>query len=166
MSRTIALTILVLCLGCAGGEPATDDDGVADSGEGGQLRSESHVFEEVADGVYFATGTGAVNLVSNAMVVVNDEDVLVVDSHITPDAAEGLIASVAAITDKPIRYLVNSHYHFDHAHGNQAFPEGIEIIGHTFTRTALLADPLAGWTYRNLGAPAAQQGLVDHLHGR
>jgi glyoxylase-like metal-dependent hydrolase (beta-lactamase superfamily II) len=41
------------------------------------------------------------------------------------------------LTDKPVRYLVNSHYHFDHAHGNQSFPPGVEIIGHEYTRMKL-----------------------------
>jgi glyoxylase-like metal-dependent hydrolase (beta-lactamase superfamily II) len=126
----------------------------------GKLRSETHVFEEVVPGIYFATGTGAVNLVSNAMVVVNDEDVLVVDSHITPDAARGLIDSIAALTPKPIRYLVNSHFHFDHAHGNQAFPPGIEIIGHEYTREKLLGPVLTEKTYTTVGGPEAEQRQI------
>jgi glyoxylase-like metal-dependent hydrolase (beta-lactamase superfamily II) len=126
----------------------------------GKLRSETHVFEEITPGVYFATGTGVVNLVSNAMVVVNDEDVLVVDSHITADAARGLIASIAALTPKPIRYLVNSHYHFDHTHGNQSFPPGVEIIGHEYTRDKLLGPVLTEKTYTTIGGPEAEQRQI------
>jgi glyoxylase-like metal-dependent hydrolase (beta-lactamase superfamily II) len=43
------------------------------------------------------------------------------------------------ITDKPVRYVVNTHFHFDHAHGNQVFPPDVEIIGHEFTRAKLVA---------------------------
>ncbi len=107
------------------------------SAQGRVLESDSHRFEEVANGVWLATGTGSVFTMSNAMVLVGEFDTLVVDSHVTPAAARSLLASISVITDKPIRYLVNSHYHFDHAHGNQAFPEGIEIIGHEFTRKKL-----------------------------
>ncbi|HVS63782.1 MAG TPA: MBL fold metallo-hydrolase [Thermoanaerobaculia bacterium] len=132
----------------------------------GTLRSETHVLEELAPGVYFATGTGAVNVASNALVVVNEEDVLVVDSHITPDAARTLIDTVRALTGKPLRYLVNSHFHFDHAHGNQAFPEGIEIIGHEYTRERLLGDVLSEPTYRRLGSPDVVAPQIAALEER
>lgn len=104
------------------------------------VESDSHRFTEVADGVWHATGTGSVFTMSNAMVLVGEFDTLVVDSHVTPAAATALLDSLSVITDKPVRYLVNSHYHFDHAHGNQAFPPGIEIIGHEFTRAKLNGD--------------------------
>ena len=128
--------------------------------------SDTHVFDEVAPGVYFASGTGKVTLWSNAMVVVNEADVVVVDSHITPDAARALIQSVKAVSDKPIRYLINSHFHFDHAHGNQVFPEGVEIIGHEYTRERLLGDVLNESTYKVLGSPAAQQRRIDALESQ
>ena len=101
------------------------------------IETSSHVFTRMADGVYQVTGTGEVYLMSNAMMLVGDEDVLLVDSHVTPNAANALLRSVRAVTDKPVRYLVNTHYHFDHAHGNQVFPEQVEIIGHEYTRTKL-----------------------------
>jgi glyoxylase-like metal-dependent hydrolase (beta-lactamase superfamily II) len=107
------------------------------SAQGRVVESETHRFSEIVEDVWFVAGTGSVFTMSNAMVLVGARDVLVVDSHVTPDAAAALLASLPVITDKPVRYLVNSHYHFDHAHGNQAFPEGVEIIGHSFTRAKL-----------------------------
>lgn len=101
------------------------------------VESASHRFTEYTDGVWHAVGTGSVNVMSNAMVLVGEFDTLVVDSHVTPAAARSLLDSLAVITDKPVRYLVNSHYHFDHAHGNQSFPREVEIIGHSFTRGKL-----------------------------
>jgi cyclase len=104
------------------------------------VESDTHRFIEVADGVWFVTGTGSVHTMSNSMVLVGEFDTLVVDSHVTPAASQALLDSISAITDKPVRYLVNSHYHFDHAHGNQSFPPGVEIIGHEFTRAKLNGD--------------------------
>ncbi len=101
------------------------------------IETGSHRFVEVDHGIWLGTGTGSVHTMSNVMVLVGDNDALVVDSHVTPAAARALIESLPALTDKPVRYLVNSHYHFDHAHGNQSFPAGIEIIGHEFTREKL-----------------------------
>jgi cyclase len=101
------------------------------------IETSSHIFTEMADGVYQVTGTGEVYVMSNALMIVGSKDVLLVDSHVTPNAANALLRSVRAVTDKPVRYLVNSHYHFDHAHGNQVFPNQVEIIGHSYTRTKL-----------------------------
>ena len=109
----------------------------------------THTFDEIAPGVYFATGGDQVTVGSNSLVVVNDDDVLLVDSHISPEAARALIASVKTITDKPVRTLVNSHYHYDHANGNQVFDKGVEIIGHEVTRQKLLGDVLHEATYLN-----------------
>jgi len=86
------------------------------------IETSSHIFTEMADGVYQVTGTGEVYVMSNALMLVGANDVLLVDSHVTPNAANELLRSVQEVTDKPVRYLVNSHYHFDHAHGNQVFP--------------------------------------------
>jgi cyclase len=70
----------------------------------------------------------------NGAVVINESDVLVVDSHMTPAAAWALQRELRTITPKPIRYVVNTHFHFDHAHGNQIFGPEVEVIGHEFTR--------------------------------
>ena len=132
---------------------------------GDVLESETHALEEIGPGVYFATpsSAGLVNLASNAMVVVNDDHVLVVDSHITADAGTGLLATIRALTEKPVRYLVNSHYHFDHAHGNQVFPDSTQIIGHEFTREKLLGDVLSQTTYQVIGSEEYERGRIALL---
>ena len=73
------------------------------------VETATHRFEEVAPGVYFAVGTGSLFVQSNSLVIVNDEDTIIVDSHVTPVAPRALLASVAELTDKPVRYLVNTH---------------------------------------------------------
>lgn len=109
----------------------------AHSQTGRVVESDTHRFTELAEGVWHGVGTGRVHVMSNVMVLVGEFDTLVVDSHVTPTAARSLLDSLSVLTDKPVRYLVNSHYHFDHAHGNQAFPREVEIIGHSFTRQKL-----------------------------
>lgn len=71
--------------------------------------------------------------------IINRDDVLVVDSHISPAAAWALREELKAITPKPIRFVVDTHFHFDHAHGNQIYGLDVEIIGHEFTRAQLAA---------------------------
>lgn len=73
----------------------------------------------------------------NNLIVINDSDVLVVDSAISPSMARRTIAEVRALTDKPVRTLVITHWHDDHMYGNQAWRDAfpaIEIIAHRNTR--------------------------------
>jgi cyclase len=97
----------------------------------------AHQFEKVAEGVYYATATGSTTIGSNSVVIVNDDDVLIVDPGITPGAATAFIADVKTITSKPIKYVVDTHYHYDHAFGNQVFGPDVTIIGHDTTRRQL-----------------------------
>jgi glyoxylase-like metal-dependent hydrolase (beta-lactamase superfamily II) len=97
----------------------------------------AHQFEKVAEGVYYGSATGSMTIGSNTVVIVNDADVLVVDPGITPAAATSLIADVKTLTNKPIKYVVDTHYHYDHAFGNQVFGPDVTIIGHDTTRRRL-----------------------------
>jgi glyoxylase-like metal-dependent hydrolase (beta-lactamase superfamily II) len=96
-------------------------------------------FVRITDDIYHAVGTGALTVGCNGAVIINQNDVLVVDSHISPAAAWALREEVKTLTPKPIRYVVNSHFHFDHAHGNQIYGPEVEIIGHDFTRAQLVS---------------------------
>ncbi len=60
---------------------------------------------------------------TNAGFVVGDEGVFVIDSLMTPSLARGLMEDVRRVTDKPIRYLFNTHFHGDHTFGNDTFHE-------------------------------------------
>jgi glyoxylase-like metal-dependent hydrolase (beta-lactamase superfamily II) len=97
----------------------------------------AHRFEKVTEGVYYATATGSVTIGSNAVVIVNDDDVMVVDPGISAAAATTFIADVKTLTNKPIKYVVDTHYHYDHAFGNQVFGPDVTIIGHDTTRRRL-----------------------------
>jgi len=107
-------------------------------------------FEELASGVYFATGTGVMTTMSNSLVIVNSDHVMLVDTSVTPIAARALVDQVRAeLTDKPIRYVFNSHHHFDHAHGNQIFGDDVEIVAHEFIRQMHLSNVLEQRTNRS-----------------
>ena len=106
---------------------------------GTSYKGPAFTFNKIAEGVYHAVGTGNLVVMSNAAVIEGDHDVLVVDSHVTPGGAWALREELKAITPKPIRYVVNSHFHFDHSHGNQIYGPDVEIIGHEFARAQILA---------------------------
>jgi cyclase len=91
------------------------------------VQGTSYKFEKIADGVYYATVTRP-GLGSNNVVVVNDTDVLVVDAGTSPAAARAFVEDIKKLTDKPIRYVVNTHWHYDHTAGNQIFGPDVQII--------------------------------------
>ena len=77
---------------------------------------------EVAEGVFCAQARAQSQINSNAAIFVNLADVLVVDAHSKASAAASLIAQIKKeITPKPVRYVANSHFHWDHIQGNQAY---------------------------------------------
>jgi len=78
--------------------------------------------ENVAPGVFFARARPQAQVNANAAIFVNASDVLVVDSHSKPSAAASLIAQIKKeVTPNPVRYVVNSHFHWDHTQGNHAY---------------------------------------------
>src|SRR6476620_9296806 len=78
--------------------------------------------EKVADGVFAALAKPQALTNSNAAIFVLDREVLVVDAHSKPSAAAALIAQIKKeVTDKPVRYLANSHFHWDHTQGDAAY---------------------------------------------
>ena len=109
----------------------------------------AYEFRQITADIYTAMGTGTMNVGANSPIIINDADVMIVDSHITPASARVLLEELKTITDKPVRFVVNTHYHFDHTHGNQVFDPDVAIIGHEFTRTMLLSNVLEQRTYRS-----------------
>ena len=94
--------------------------------------------QEVAPGVYATSWSGGgQGPRSTSAVIVNDEDVLLVDTQVTPARTRALIEDIKAMTDKPVRYVVNTHWHYDHSDGNQVFGPEVQIIGHENTRRAI-----------------------------
>ena len=95
----------------------------------------------VADGVYAAIAHARTPINCNAAVVVYDDGVLVVDTHSRPSSARALIQQIKSVTDKPVRYAVNSHFHWDHAQGNHAypvaFPKQVTVVSSEATRENL-----------------------------
>lgn len=109
--------------------------------------------EKMADGVYAALSKPATFVNCNAVIFENSSDLLVVDSHSKPSAAASLIAQIRKeLTPKPVRYLVNSHFHWDHTQGNSAYRRAsskLDIIASESTRR-LLAEGGASQLKRSL----------------
>jgi quinoprotein relay system zinc metallohydrolase 2 len=117
--------------------------------------------EKVADGVFAFRGAHALMTPSNQGAICNlgiitgREAVAVIDSGGSLIEARALLAAIGDVTDKPVRYLINTHMHPDHVFGNAIFRDaGATIVGHRNLPRALEA---RGETYlhnftRDLGA--------------
>ncbi|HEY0320290.1 MAG TPA: MBL fold metallo-hydrolase [Pyrinomonadaceae bacterium] len=94
---------------------------------------------KVAEGVYVIRHPDAPDTFpqGNTTVIIGEREVLVVDSCYMPSSAREDIAQIRQWTNKPVRYLLNTHWHYDHTMGNgiyaEAFPE-ITIIAQVETR--------------------------------
>jgi glyoxylase-like metal-dependent hydrolase (beta-lactamase superfamily II) len=98
----------------------------ASSADAAEKRS---TLEELADGVYAFTAEGDPNVGA----VVGPESVLCVDARATPTAAREWLAALRERTDKPVAYLVLTHYHAVRALGASAY-EARHVVGHANTR--------------------------------
>jgi glyoxylase-like metal-dependent hydrolase (beta-lactamase superfamily II) len=93
------------------------------------------VLKQVGPGVYAAIDGPEHKAGSNAGFVIGDDGVLVVDAFFTQDAAKALVAEIRRLTPKPIRYVINTHYHADHTGGDQVLRDaGAIIIAHRNVR--------------------------------
>jgi cyclase len=110
----------------------------------------AYKFTEIVPGVYSAIGAGGLIVGSNSAVIVNQDDVLIVDSHISPESARAMVRELKVITNKPVKFLVNTHFHYDHANGNQVFAGTTDIVGHTYTRQRLTGDILQRGMFADL----------------
>jgi cyclase len=80
----------------------------------------------------------------NSVLVITSDGVVVLDSQLLPCHAEAVVREIRARTDKPIRYVSNSHHHPDHTFGNLVFREqGAELVSSYFT--ARMIDGSAFW---------------------
>jgi len=91
--------------------------------------------QKLTDNVYdlsFSNGTGA-NVGGHVGAFVGDEGIAIVDAGYAP-AAPKLEAALKTISDKPVKYLLNTHYHGDHSEGNVYFGKTAIIIAHDNAR--------------------------------
>lgn len=106
------------------------------------LERHGYLWEEVGQGIYLSRAAdpfaGPVD--GNAVVLVNDRDVVLIDTHIDPAATRDMLRHVLEVTDKPISLVVNTHWHDDHVNGNavvrEAFP-GAVFLAHRATLDSL-----------------------------
>jgi glyoxylase-like metal-dependent hydrolase (beta-lactamase superfamily II) len=121
----------------------------------------------VADGVYAAIAKPTYRVNSNTVIILLGDGVLVVDANSTPSAARSLIEQIKKLTPMPVKYLVNTHFHWDHSQGNEvylsAWPAGVEIISSEATRANVEQLGIARWRREIVAMPQEIEQLKADL---
>ncbi len=108
---------------------------------------------EVADGVYMLVGQGG-----NIGVSAGEDGVFLIDDQFAPLTAK-IQAAVAEVSDQPIRFLLNTHWHYDHTGGNENLGEaGAVIVAHDEVRRRLKAGGLIEF-FNNQIPPSPEAAL-------
>jgi len=122
--------------------------------------------QQLADGVYAVIRREPAGFMvdANNVFIIGDTDVVVVDSNGAPGITREVLAALRRITPKPVRYVVNTHYHDDHIRGNavyrDAFP-GVDFIAHSFAKSYLPGQGASNRKNFLEGAP----GFLQQLKG-
>lgn len=108
---------------------------------------------KVAEGVYALKGAGG-----NLGLVVGSDRAFLIDDQYAPLVPK-IRAAIAAVTDKPVSFVLNTHWHGDHVGGNEAFAEtGTLVVAHDNVRTRLSSDQVMAAFDRTV--PAAPKGAL------
>ena len=120
---------------------------------------------KIADNVYsyanVKNASPANSFAANAGIIVGSDGIVVVDTLISAKEAQIFIKDIRKISDKPIRYVVNTHSHLDHTFGNSEFAKiGAVIVSHVNCRENMLKN--SEETLKNAG----KYGLTpEHMEG-
>lgn len=108
---------------------------------------------KVAGSVYMLTGAGG-----NIGASIGEDGIVIIDDQYAPLAPK-IEAALEAITDKPVRFILNTHYHGDHTGGNEHFGKSAPIVAHENVRKRLAS----GVTRRGQTTPPAPKGALPVL---
>jgi glyoxylase-like metal-dependent hydrolase (beta-lactamase superfamily II) len=93
---------------------------------------------KLAGNVYMLTGQGG-----NIAADIGEDGIVIVDDQYAP-LAEKIQAALKGITDKPIRFVINTHFHDDHTNGNEYFQKQAPVIAHDNVRKRLESNGISG----------------------
>ncbi|MGH8495223.1 MAG: MBL fold metallo-hydrolase [Gammaproteobacteria bacterium] len=106
--------------------------------------------EEVGTGVYMLTGRGG-----NIGVSIGEDGVFLVDDQYAP-LTPAIREALAEVTDEPVRFVLNTHWHEDHTGGNEEFGKGGSlVIAHENVRKRLAAGQIMNYLGQEINVPPA-----------
>ena len=115
--------------------------------------------QRLADGVYAVVRREPPSLYfeSNSVFIIGDSDVIVVDAQFSLETTREVLVALRTLTDKPVRWVINTHGHDDHVTGNQVYRDsfpGVEFIAQRATRDSMV-----------IAGPAKRDAFLRSLPG-
>lgn len=108
-----------------------------------RAQSPGFTIKSIAPNVWAAIADPAGGAGGNAGIVAGDNGVLVVDTFVSIETGQQLLAGIRKLTTLPITYVVNTHYHFDHVGGNRVFSDaGAVLFSHHNLRRWIVSENL------------------------
>lgn len=112
------------------------------------------VTETIGNGLYVFFGQGEGVIAGNMLVSIGEQGVLLVDDQV-PGIAPKYKAAIADAGGGDIDFVINTHWHFDHADGNQLLgPEGVWFVAHENSRRMMLQDNVINLVNQTIDQPA------------
>jgi glyoxylase-like metal-dependent hydrolase (beta-lactamase superfamily II) len=111
---------------------------------------------QLSDTIYMLRGRGG-----NVGISTGEDGLYIIDDQVRP-ITEQLLDAIAAISDKPIRFVINTHYHGDHVGGNETIGgEGAVIIAHDNIRKRMTTEQVSN--FMNSTTPPYAKGALPVL---
>lgn len=129
---------------------------------------ENFEVQKLADGVYAVVRQEppGLSVDANDLFIINDRDVIVVDTSVSTSETKKIIAALRKLTSKPVRYVINTHPHDDHVIGDPVYRDeypGVEFISTSATREALIKNAPGNRKGMFEGVPGVVEALRDAL---
>ncbi len=122
--------------------------------------------KEVSPGIHVIYGAGEKFVGGNVSVMVGEEHVVLIDDAMVP-TAPALISAVEKIADRPIDFVINTHYHGDHTGGNaQLANDGTLVVAHDNLRKRLLEKPEDAGGAAGIPVITFSETLTFHVNGK
>ena len=109
---------------------------------------------KVSGSVYMLQGSGG-----NIGASVGEDGIVIVDDEFAP-LADKIRAALKGVTDKPVRFVINTHWHFDHTGGNEAFSPTSTVIAQDNVRKRLITGGTAGYGVGDTEVKAAPKAAL------
>jgi cyclase len=159
-SALLVGTLAVACAACRTGRTET----AARPADASPARN--FEVQRLADGVYAVLRRERPGFMvdANNVFIIGERDVIVVDSNGAPSITREVVAALRRLTDKPVRLVINTHWHDDHIRGNSVYRDefpGVDFIGHASMRPYMAGDGATNRRRFLSGAP----GFLRTLEG-